>query len=161
MQHFDKMSTTNKENSRCEYTISTYTQCMDINQFTFTHNHSHYTHLPRRDLKVYYNTEANSHLMTTPSLQCYNTHFHLSPHHENSALEVNISLDMANLNKINISSVDFCILQHFEKHQDESQLQHLPIIPSVPVKQLYRLWSKAFNILHLSLHLKSQQETQI
>ena len=45
---------------------------------------------------------------------------------------------MANLNTINISSLDFCIWQHLEKHQNESQLQHLANIPSVPVDQLYR-----------------------
>ena len=64
--------------------------------------------------------------------------FHLPPHYENSALVVNISLDMANLNTINISSLDFHIWQHLEKHQNESQLQHLASIPSVPVDQLYR-----------------------
>ena len=35
--------------------------------------------------------------------------FHLPLHYKNSALEVNISLDMANLNTINISSLDFHI----------------------------------------------------
>ena len=64
--------------------------------------------------------------------------FHLPPHYENSTLEVNLSLDMANLNMINISSLDFGIWQHLEKHQNKSQLQHLAIIPSVPVDQLYR-----------------------
>ena len=44
---------------------------------------------------------------------------------------------MANLNMINISSLDFCIWQQLEKHWNESQLQHLPSIPSVPVDQLY------------------------
>ena len=66
------------------------------------------------------------------------SNFHLPPHYENSALEVNISLDMANLNMINMSSLDFHICQHLEKHQDDSQLQHLASIPSVPVDQLYR-----------------------
>ena len=64
--------------------------------------------------------------------------FHLPPHYENSALEVNISLDMANLNMINMSSLDFHIWQHLEKHQNESQQQHLASIPSVPMDQLYR-----------------------
>ena len=45
---------------------------------------------------------------------------------------------MANLNTINISSLDFCIWQHLVKHQNKSQLQHLASIPSVPVDQLYR-----------------------
>ena len=73
------MVTTNKENSRCDYTISTYTQCMDINHTTFSHNLSHYIHLPRRDIKIYYNTEACSHLTTTTSLQCYNAQLPSTP----------------------------------------------------------------------------------
>ena len=63
--------------------------------------------------------------------------FHQPPHYENSALEVNVSLDMANLNKINISSLDFHIWPHLEEHQNKSQLQHLASLPSVPVDQFY------------------------
>ena len=44
---------------------------------------------------------------------------------------------MANLNMINISSMNFQIWQHLEQHQNESQLQQLGSIPSVPVGQLY------------------------
>ena len=39
-------------------------------------------------------------------------HFHLPPWYETTSSEVNISLDMANLHTINISSLDFCIWQH-------------------------------------------------
>ena len=42
--------------------------------------------------------------------------FNLHPCYEGPPLEVNISLDMANLNMINISAVNFCIWQHLEKH---------------------------------------------
>ena len=45
---------------------------------------------------------------------------------------------MANLHMVNMSSLDFCILQHLEEHWSESQLQHLATIPSVPVDQLYK-----------------------
>ena len=63
--------------------------------------------------------------------------FHLPPHYENTPLEVIISLDMADLNMINISSMNFHIWQHLDKHQNESQLQHLVSIPSNPAGQLY------------------------
>ena len=39
---------------------------------------------------------------------------------------------------INISALDFCIWQHLEHHQNETQLQHWASIPSVPVNQLYK-----------------------
>ena len=51
---------------------------------------------------------------------------------------LNISLEVANLNMINISALDFHIWQHLENHQNETQLQHLASIPLVPVNQLYR-----------------------
>ena len=60
--------------------------------------------------------------------------FHIPPHFQSPTLEVNISLDMANLNKINISSLKFCIWQHLDKLCNESQLQHMANIPSVPVQ---------------------------
>ena len=49
---------------------------------------------------------------------------------------------MANLYMINISSLDFCIWQHLEKHWNESQVQHLASIPSVPIGQLYSHMAK-------------------
>ena len=45
---------------------------------------------------------------------------------------------MANLNMVNMSSLDFHIWQHLEKDQNETQLHHLASIPSVPVNQLYK-----------------------
>ena len=74
----------------------------------------------------------------SPSCNATTPNFQLPPHYENSASEVNISSDMANLNMINISSVDFCIWQHLEKHQNKIQLQHFASIASVPVEQCYR-----------------------
>ena len=50
-------------------------------------------------------------------------HFHLPQQYETTSLEVSRSLDIANLHMINISSLDFHIWQHLEKHQNESQLQ--------------------------------------
>ena len=68
-------------------------------------------------------------LQLPPACSATILNFHLPPYYENSALEVDISLDMGNLNMINISSIDFHIWQHLEKHQNESQLQHLANIP--------------------------------
>ena len=45
---------------------------------------------------------------------------------------------MANLNVINISSLDFCIWQHLKDHRNETQLQHLATIPSIPVSKIYQ-----------------------
>ena len=64
---------------------------------------------------------------------------------------------MANLNMINISSLDFLRWQHLEKHQNESQLQHLASIPSVPVDQLYR--HMANGIQHITPFTSPEEST--
>ena len=65
------------------------------------------------------------------------SHFHLLPTYQNSSLEVNISLDTANLNMINISLLDFQVWQHLKEHRNETQLQHSATIPSIPVSKIY------------------------
>ena len=39
---------------------------------------------------------------------------------------------------VNMSSLDFCMWQHLEKHQNKTLFHHLANIPSVPVNQLYK-----------------------
>ena len=83
------------------------------------------------------------HVMQLPTAcSATSPNFHLPPHYETTCLEVNISLDMANLHMINISSLDICIWQHLEKHQNENQLQHWASIPSIPVGQIYSHMAK-------------------
>ena len=77
-------------------------------------------------------------LWLLPACSATSPHFHLPPHYEHPALTVNISLDMANLNMVNISSLNFCIWQHLKDHRNETQLHHLSGIPSVPISQLYK-----------------------
>ena len=91
------------------------------------------------------------HLLCLPTAcSATSLHFHLPPCYEGPPLEVNISLDMVNLNMINISSVNFHIWQHLEKHQNESPLLHLASIPSVPIGQLYHHMAKGFEITPFS-----------
>ena len=45
---------------------------------------------------------------------------------------------MANLNMVNISPLDFHVWQHLEDHRNETQLQHLATIPSIPVNKIYQ-----------------------
>ena len=47
-------------------------------------------------------------------------------------------MDMANLNMVNISSLDFHIWQDLEDHRNETQLQHIATIPSIPVNRIYQ-----------------------
>ena len=76
-------------------------------------------------------------LRILPVCSAMSSHFHLPQSYQNSNLEVNISLDTANLNMINISSLDFCVWQHLRDHRNETQLQHLATIPSILVNKIY------------------------
>ena len=64
--------------------------------------------------------------------------FYIPPKYQTSNLEVNISLNMANLHMINISALDFCIWQQLVDNRSEIQLQHLTTIPSIPVHKIYQ-----------------------
>ena len=52
-------------------------------------------------------------------------HFYLLPRYETPVLNVNISLDMANLQVVNITTLNFCIWQHLENNHSDTQQQHL------------------------------------
>ena len=63
---------------------------------------------------------------------------HLPPRYETPNLDVNISLNMANLHILNIFAQDFHIWQHLGSNRSDMQLQHLTTIPSIPVHQIYQ-----------------------
>ena len=66
------------------------------------------------------------------------SHFYLPPRFETPILNVNISLNMANLHMINISAQHFHIWQHLGSNRSDMQLQHLTTIPSIPVHKIYQ-----------------------
>ena len=55
--------------------------------------------------------------------------FYLPTRYETQTLDVNISLNMANLHMINILVQDFCIWKHLGNNRSDVQLQHLTTIP--------------------------------
>ena len=77
-------------------------------------------------------------LCLPPACSATSQHFHLPPIMKLTRLTINISLNTANLNVMNISSPDFRIWQHLEDHWNRTQLHHLVNIPSVPIDQLYK-----------------------
>ena len=77
-------------------------------------------------------------LQLPPACSTASPHLCLPPWYEHPVLAVNISLDMANLNMVNISLLDFCIWQQLKDHRNETQLHHLSSIPSVPIAHLYK-----------------------
>ena len=77
-------------------------------------------------------------LWLPPACSATSPYFYLPPHYEPTIATLNISLEIANLNMINISALDFHIWEHLESHQNETQLQDLARIALVPVNQLYK-----------------------
>ena len=74
-------------------------------------------------------------------------HFYLPPRYETPILNVNVSLDLANLQVVNITVLHFCIWQHMGRNHSETQLQHLAALPSIPLHKVYQ------HLLNSSLHL--------
>ena len=77
-------------------------------------------------------------LCLPPACSATSPHFHLPPHYENHQMAINISLNTANLNTVNISSPGFQVWQHLEDHWNKTQLHKLADIPPVPVAHLYK-----------------------
>ena len=87
------------------------------------------------------------HILCLPTAcSATSTNFYLPPCYEGPPLEVNISLDMENLNMINISSVSFHIWQHLQKHQNENQLLHWPVYLQFQSDNSTITWPKDLNI---------------
>ena len=79
------------------------------------------------------------HILKLPmACSATSSHLYLPPRYETLVLNVNVSLNMANLQMINISVLHFCIWQHLGNNWSDMQLQHLATIPSIPVHKVYQ-----------------------
>ena len=79
------------------------------------------------------------HMLKLPmACSATSSHFYLPPRYETPILDVHVSLNMANLQMINISAQHFCIWQHLGNKRSDMQLQNLATIPSIPVHKFYQ-----------------------
>ena len=62
----------------------------------------------------------------------------MPPRYESHDVSINISLNTANLNVVNISAPEFRIWQHIGEHWNRTSPQHLANIPSLPLDKLYK-----------------------
>ena len=86
--------------------------------------------------------------------------FYLPPRYETPNLDVNISLNVANLHMINISAQDFCILKHLGNNRSDVKLQHLTTIPSIPVHKIYQhLLNNTLPIMPFDMDKESTEYT--
>ena len=80
------------------------------------------------------------HILKLPmACSATSAHFYLPHRYETPVLNVNVSLDMANLQTVNITALHFCIWQHLGNNHSDTQLQHLATIPSILVHKVYQL----------------------
>ena len=79
------------------------------------------------------------HILKLPmACSATSSNFYLPPRYETPTLDINISLNMANLHMLNISAQNFRIWQHLGSNRSDMQLQHLTTIPSIPVHKIYQ-----------------------
>ena len=75
-------------------------------------------------------------LRLSPACSATPRYLHLPPHYEDYTMMMNVSLDTANMNAINISTPDFRISQHFNNNWTTPHLQKLADVLEVPITQL-------------------------
>ena len=64
--------------------------------------------------------------------------FFLPPRYQTSNLDVNVSLNMANLHMVNVLALDFHVWQCLRDNRSETQLQQLTTIPLILVYKIYQ-----------------------
>ena len=79
------------------------------------------------------------HILKLPmACSATSSHFYLTPRYETPILNVNVSLDMANLQMISISVLHICLWQHLGNNWSDMQLQDLATICSIPLHKVYQ-----------------------
>ena len=75
-------------------------------------------------------------LRLEPACSATSQHFHLPPKYEDTHITMNLSINHANLDIINISSALFRITQHIPSAQQQEMLERLAALLPVPIKRI-------------------------
>ena len=107
--------------------------------------HTNYSSIEQHDINVFWESDGDHpntkaiHILKLPTAcSATSPNFHLPPRYATLTLDVNISLNMANLLMINISAQNSHIWKHLGSNRSDMQLQHLTTIPSIPVHKIYQ-----------------------
>ena len=99
-------------------------------------------------------------LRITTACSATSPNFYLPPRYQTSNLDINVSLNIANLHVVNVSALDFCIWQHLGDNRSETQPQHLTIIPSIPVHKIYQhMINRTQDIMPFDITDESTEDT--
>ena len=116
---------------------SNHTRCLDTcNPYFSTYSHSK-SHMPQLAYGDNPRSTTTTYIKTTNVLQCHFSKFLSPPRYETPVLNVNVSLDRANIRAINIMALHFHVWQHMGSNCGNLDLQHLAVLPSIPVHQIY------------------------
>ena len=77
-------------------------------------------------------------LWLQPACSATSQHFHLPPCYKSHEITINISLNTANLNVVNISALELRVWQHLEDHWNGTILHHMVNIHLNPFERLYK-----------------------
>ena len=101
-------------------------------------------------------------LKLPPACSATSRHFHLPPHYEDHMVMMQMSLERANLNAINISSPHFHIWQHFNSNWTATHMQKLTDMPEVPIAQLYKhMFGQSEPVLPFELKSNRDEEPSL
>ena len=126
------------QNNHHYSTYSDNTRCLDTYYTSYSSTQHSNFDMSRETHINNPNPTTNTHTEATHGLQCHFITFLPAPRYETPILDVNVSLNMANLEMINISAQCFCICQHLGNNKSDMQLQHLATIPSIPIHKVYQ-----------------------
>ena len=132
--YYFKMLIANMKSIRYKFANPDSTRCLDSYNTTCSSSKHHDIDMSQEGHGDYHNTKTSTHTACSTT----SSNFYLPPRYETLTLDVNVSLNMANLHMINISTQDFHIWQHLGSNRSDVQLQHLTTIPSIPVHKIYQ-----------------------
>ena len=116
-----------------------HSRCMDTHHTTPSSFGHHLASYAQKKPMTTIPVRRPLHILKLPTAcSATSSHFYLPPRYESPVLNINVSLDMANLQTVNITTLHFHVWQHMGKNHNETQLQHLADIPSVPVHKVYK-----------------------
>ena len=100
------------------------------------------------------------HILKLPmACSATSSNFYLPPRYKTPNLDVNISLNMANLYMLNISAQNSHIWQHLGSNRSDMQIQHLTTIPFIPVHKIYHLLNSTIPVMPFSTELTGNTDS--
>ena len=137
-QHRIKMLSTATQSYSHPSPYTDHTRCLDTCNSYFSPTDTLSLICPEKPLETIPIRQPLHVLKLPMACSATSANFYLPPRYETPTLNVNVSLNMANLQAINITALHFHIWQHMGRNLSETELQHLATIPSIPVHKVYQ-----------------------